>query len=747
MTTALGSPTRRIDAAAKVAGTAPYPADLVPPGSLYACVAFTGQPHARLVDLDVSAAEAAPGVVMVLTAEDVPVNSYGLMVPDQPVLIGPPGTPEGVSRWEADHLAVVIAESPETARAAATRIRARWEPLPVVPDIDAAAAGDQLVWPDRPDNVAYAYRIRKGDADDAWDDAEVVVEATYEVPWQEHAYLQPEAGLAHIDEQGRITVTVGGQWTHEDRAQIAHSLALPDDRIRVVYPAIGGAFGGREDMSLQIVLALAAWRLQQRGLTRPVAASWSREESILGHHKRHRGRIHTRWGARRDGRLVVVEADAFLDAGAYTYTSNKVLANLHLTVAGPYAIPHARIDSKALWTNSVPGGAFRGFGAPQGAFAAEGQMNRLAAALGMDPVELRRINLLDEGVDGITQVPLPPGVTIRKVVDACADAARWDRPPASRPPIRPIASLPGEPSAVRRGRGFACGLKNVGFSFGFDERCEAMIVLKGDPDDEVPTAAELHHAGADVGQGAHTVFLMMASEATGVPMTAITGHFSDSATSGDSGSASASRLTFMAGNAIRGAAEEAEKRWREGDRPAVGMFRFSPRATTGLDPLTGAGDPNITYGYVAQAVEVAVDVETGHVVVERVVSAGDVGKAINPKLLDGQVHGAVVQAHGYAITEDLRDDRQGHLLNPRLSGYLIPGIGDVPQRIDSVVLELADPQGPWGARGMAEMPMIPYAPAVTAALFDATGVWVDTLPLTPDRVRAALVAAGVVPDA
>jgi CO/xanthine dehydrogenase Mo-binding subunit len=732
----VGASALRVDARGKVTGEAAYPADLCPPDALYAKVLFTDQPHARLLSLDTGAALAVDGVIAVLTADDVPVNEYGLTMFDQPVLV-PVG---GVSRWEADHLALVVADTSDAAAAGAAAVAAAWEPLPVVTDLDGAVSDESLVHPERGSNVYCSYRIRKGDPEAGWASAAVTIEGTYEMPYQEHAYLQPEAGLASIDEEGRVTVAVAGQWTHEDREQIAHALDLPLDGVRVMYPAIGGAFGGREDMSVQIVLALAAHRVGRRS-GRPVFTQWSREESIVGHHKRHRGRIHARWGATADGTITVVEADCYLDAGAYNYTSNKVLGNLHLTVAGPYEVPHARIDSHAVYTNNVPGGAFRGFGAPQGAFVAETQMDKLAERLGIDPVELRRRNCLREGSIGITQTPLPPGVTIGSVIDECAAAFEWGAPAPDRPAPSPLASLPPAPGAVRRGRGFACGYKNVAFSNGFPERCEARVVLHGSPDDKAPRSVDLYHAGAEVGQGAHMSFLQMAAEATGASVDDVRGHFSDTATSGDAGSASASRLTFMAGNAILGAAEEAEKRWRDGDRPAVGAFRFTPRPTEPLDPDTGMGDGNITFGYVAQAVDLSVDVETGHVVVHEVTNASDVGRAINPQLVLGQVHGAVVQAHGYAVTENLQV-RDGRILNPRLSTYLIPGIGDIPERVDSVMLELADPQGPWGARGMAEMPMIPLAAAIHAAIHDATGVWIDAFPFTPDRVLAALHAAG-----
>lgn len=753
----------RIDAEDKTTGAALYAGDVRMDDMLHAKVVFTDQPHARLTGLDISACRVAPGVVTVVTAADVARNEYGLTMNDQPVLIGLSGAGEtdaadgglvrsDISRWEADHLAVVVAETEAQAAAAALLIEATWEPLPILADIDAAlAAGAPLLHPEvntganNPGSNAYQhYVIRKGDAAAAMAEAEIVIDGTYEVPYQEHAYLQPEAAVAYIDDQGRVTVETAGQWTHEDRAQIAHALDLPETDVRVIYRAIGGAFGGKEDMSLQIVLALAVRKLAEAGIDRPVRSQWSREESIVGHHKRHRGRVTTRWGAMADGRIVAVEATGHLDAGAYNYTSNKVLGNLHLTVAGPYEVANAHIDSWAVYTNAVPGGAFRGFGGPQGCFVAESQMNKLAAACGIDPVEIRRRNLLRDGSIGITGTEMPPGVSIPEVVEACADAAGWAEPMPSPVPIAAFASLEPSLETVRRGRGFACALKNVGFSFGFPERSEATVVFHGPADDDpdtLPESVEVFLAGAEVGQGAHTAFCQMAAEAVGVEPDRVRGHFSDTGSSGDSGSASASRLSFMTGNAILGAVEEAAKAWREGARPAEGAFRYVPPPTEPLDPDGAPTVPNFAYGYVAEAVDLSVDVATGHIVVHDVVCAVDVGKAINPQLLEGQVEGAVIQAHGYALSENLQVE-DGRVLNPRFSGYLIPGIGDIPERVRSVVLEVPDPRGPLGVRGMAEMPLIPYAPAVTAALFDATGVWFDRFPLTPSRVLAGLKAAG-----
>ncbi len=739
MSGGVGQSPIRFDAEGKVTGAARYPADHVPTDALHAKVVFSNQPHARMLSLDITGAEAVDGVLFVLTAADVPVNEYGLTMFDQPVMVGlndtgRTGVASDVSRWEADKIAVVVAETVEAAAAGAAAIVVKWEALPIVADIAAAISDEVLVHPESGSNTYYDLKIRKGDIGAGWEAADVVVEGSYELPYQEHAYLQVEAATAWTDPEGRLTVETSGQWTHEDREQIAHALDLPEQSVRVVYAAIGGAFGGKEDMTLQIVLALAAQRLHAEGIERPVHCRWSREESIVGHHKRHRATIHAKLGATSDGKITAVEADVWLDAGAYNYTSNKVLGNAHLSVGGAYEIPNARIDSHAVYTNAVPGGAFRGFGGPQGAFVAETQMNKLAAALGVDPVELRRRNTLRDGSEGITMAMMPAGVTLPQVIDACEESATE---PLAVAPFAPVASLPADPRAVKHGRGFAAGYKNVGFSFGFPERCEAEIHLHGDPSDDAPTSVEVFHSGAEVGQGMHQACLQMTAEATGVPLDRVTGTFSDTATTGDSGSASASRLSWMAGNSILGAAEEAEKAWQDGERPAVGKFRFTPPPTETLDPETGAGQPNFAYGYMAQTVDVSVDVETGHIRVDRVVSTHDVGRAINPQLVKGQVEGAVVQAHGYVLSENLVVE-DGRTLNPRLSQYLIPGIGDIPEHVESVILELADPLGPWGVRGMAEMPYITYAPAVVAAVHDATGVWFDQFPLTPSRVLAGL---------
>jgi CO/xanthine dehydrogenase Mo-binding subunit len=737
----VGTSPGRIDARAKVTGAARYPGDLQRDDLAMMKILFAGRPHAIVRRIDTSAAEALPGVLAVLTARDVPVNEYGLIMPDQPVLCGPGSAKPFADRvrFVGDQVALVVAETEAIAAEAVGRIGVDYEDLPVVTDALAARQDDApLLHPERGSNVFAHNRIRKGDVEEALGRAAVVVENEYRTPAQEHAFLQPEAGLAYIDEQGRVTVEVAGQWTHEDQEQIAHALALPLDRVRVIYPAIGGAFGGREDMSVQIVLALAVLRLSERGLRRPVRIIWSRQESILGHHKRHPFVLRARWGATREGRVVAARMEVVQDGGAYAYTSSKVLGNATLMCTGPYDIPNVAVDSYSVYTNNIPNGAFRGFGGPQGAFAAEGQMDRLAEALGLDPVEMRARNLLGEGGLMSVGTPLPAGVSIDKVVEACATRAGWTKGVGGwrRPPAASLGR-PAEPH-IRRGVGFACSLKNVGFSFGAPEACTATIELHGKGEIE---RVVLYHAGAEVGQGAHTVMLQMAADAVGVPVERVEIVASDTATSGNSGSASASRLTFMSGNSIRGAAEAALARWRSEERPAVATHTYRPPATSTFDPDTGRCTPNFAYGYVAEAVTVEVDTETGHVRLVEVICADDVGKAINPQLVRGQVEGAVVQAAGYALMEDFIQ-QDGQVLTPHLSTYLIPTVLDIPGKVDSLILEYADPLGPFGGRGMGEMPYLAMAPAVMAAVHDATGVWFDRFPLTPERMQRALQESG-----
>jgi CO/xanthine dehydrogenase Mo-binding subunit len=740
--TIVGKSAPRVDAYGKVTGETRYPGDIDLPNQLMMKILFAGRPHAIVRRLDARKALEVPGVLAVFTAKDVPVNEYGLIMPDQPVLCGPGSSnPYGDRvRFEGDQIALVVAESEEIAAHARDLIEVEYEDLPVLTDlVEAKDSQDLLLHPDRGSNVFCHFRIRRGDVEAAFERSDVVISGEYRTPAQEHAFLQPEAGVAYIDEEGRITVEVAGQWTHEDQEQIAHSLGLPLDQVRVIYPAIGGAFGGREDMSVQIVLALAVWRLHQRGIDRPVKIIWNREESIVGHHKRHPFLIRTRWGASRQGKILAAEVEVLQDGGAYAYTSTKVLGNATLMCTGPYEIPNVKVDSYSIYTNNIPGGAFRGFGGPQGAFAAESQMNKLAEVLGIDPVELRMRNILREGSLLSVGTPLPKGVSIPEVVEKCAAKAGWEKTEDGwqRPPGEAAAwpkfSGPA-PAHIKRGVGFACGFKNVGFSFGAPEHSWATVKLVGGSEIE---QVIVYHAGADCGQGAHTVMAQVAAETAQVTLDKVEMVVSDTAYTGNSGSASASRMTFMAGNAIKGATEIALEKWHGEDRPAIGTFKYRPPATTPFDPETGKSEPNFAYGYIAEAFAIELDIETGQVRILDVIAADDVGKAVNPQQVQGQIEGAIVQAAGYAVLENFVQ-QQGIVQTRHLSTYLIPGVLDIPDKVQSLVLEYPDPLGPYGARGMGEMPYMPVAPALADALHAACGVWFDEFPFIPERILRGL---------
>lgn len=730
----VGKPTNRIDAYAKVTGKAKYPGDISFADQLIMKVLFSERVHARILSVDTSEAEALEGVVLVLTAKDVPVNEYGLGINDQPVLCGPGSEKDGadVVRFEGDHVALVIAESEKIAQNALALIKVEYEDLPIVKTLgDALKADAVILHPGRNSNIFHHNVVRLGKLEGAFDACDVIVEGEYQTPVQEHAYLQPESGVAFLDEQERITIVVAGQWTHKDQAQTAHALGLPNEKIRVIYPAIGGAFGGREDMSVQIILGLAVMRLQEEGIDRPVKIVWSREESMFGHCKRHAYTMKAKWGATKAGKILAAECEIWANGGAYCYTSPKVLGNATLLATGPYEIPNVATDAYAVYTNDIPGGAFRGFGGPQAAFMAEMQMDKLAEKLEIDPVELRMRNLFDEGSIISMGSVIPEGVTIREVTERCALEAGWTKTENGwKRPIAPVSKNP----AVKSGWSVACGYKNVGFSYGAPENCGATIILEGNQEIEI---ARLYHAGADVGQGSHTIFAQLAAEALGLPLAKIQTFYSDTASSLDAGSVSASRMTHMGGNSIIGAASIALEKWAEGNRPAIGSFVYRPPKTTGMDPTDGHCYPNFTYGYVAQAFLVDVDTRSGNVNLREVISVDDVGKAINPRLVEGQIEGAVVQAAGYTLLEDWKK-KDGKTITDRLSRYLIPTVKDIPENTRSVIMELADPIGPYGARGVGEMPYLPFAAGVLEAVYQATGVRFDRFPLTDEVVLRGL---------
>lgn len=731
---AVGKSVPRVDAIAKVSGKAMYPGDFHFSDQLVMKVLYAHHTHAKVLSIDTSQAEAMEGVVMVLTAKDVPVNEYGLGVKDQPVLCGPGSTIAGadIVRFDGDHVALVIAESEAIAVQAIKQIAVSYEDLPVVKTLgEALKEGAPILHSRLDSNIFYHNIVRSGSTEEAFKHCDVIVEGEYQTPVQEHAYLQPEAGVSFYDEKGRITIVTAGQWTHTDQAQVAHALGLENDGVRIIYPAIGGAFGGREDMSVQIILGLATLRLKERGIDRPVKIVWSREESIVGHCKRHAYTMKAKWGADKNGKILAAECEIWANGGAYYYTSPKVLGNATLLATGPYEVPNVSTDAYCVYTNDIPAGAFRGFGGPQAAFMVEMQVDKLAEALGMDPVEFRMRNLFKEGSIISMGSQLPAGVTIREVVQKCAEEAGWtqDQDGWKKPELSPA-----EDPNVKRGLGFACGYKNIGFSYGAPENCGATIVLEGETEIE---KAILYHAGAEVGQGSHTAFAQIAAEALDLPLEKLELHYSDTSNTLNAGSVSASRMTHMAGNSIIGAAKLALEKWKEGNRPAMGSFVYRPPATTPMDKTDGHCYPNFTYGYVAQAIFVDVNTVTGEVRLKDVISVDDVGRAINPTQVEGQIEGAVVQATGYTILENWKK-RNTRPLTKEFSTYLIPTVLDIPDRTRSVILEYPDPIGPFGARGMGEMPYLPFAPAVVDAVYQATGVQFHIFPLTAERVLRGL---------
>ena len=720
MSERIGASLPRPDALGKVTGATHYPADLVKPDMLHLQVVFAMHPHARILSIETGAALEHPGVVAVLTAKDVPYNAFGLIEADQPVLCG-----EKV-RFEGDKVALVAAESKQAALEGARLVAVKYEDLPAVTDPRAALAEDApLVHEHLQTNELFHFPLRRGDANQALAAADVVLEETFNTTWQEHAFLQPEAGIAYIDEQGRLVLETAGQWLHEDRRQISEVLKLPEEQVVVRYAAIGGAFGGREDLSMQHVLALAAWVLK-----RPVALVWSREESMIGHHKRHPVTIHCRWGARKDGTITALAAEVIADGGAYASTSVEVVKDIALFTNGCYDVPNLTVDAYAVYTNNIPAGAFRGFGAPQAQFSSEIMVTRLAHALGLDPIDVRRRNIYREGSIEPTNRPLPEGVSALPVLERCIEEAvtRWGYGTQSKPSEQLAPHL-------RRGIGITCGLKNVGYSFGFPEQATATVEVFGSAELE---RADVRVGAADVGQGSHLVLRQIASEALGLPLEKITMICTDSSESPNAGSASASRMTFMGGRAVHDAAKAARDKWSfTDDDTAKATIQYRAPATTVIDPVTHAGVPNYCYGYSAQAVRVEVNLLTGQVQVLGIISVHDVGKAINMQQVTGQIEGCLAQALGYTLMENFQA-KDGHILTTHFSTYLLPTVLDMPTEIVPIVLELADPHGPYGARGVAEMPLIPFAPAVASAIYDATGAWLNRLPLTPERVLTAL---------
>ncbi len=734
MTTPVGTAQPRLDIVAKVKGTRKYPQDFNMEGQLWATVVWAAHPHAIVRRIDTSAAQALPGVVRVITSKDVPVNSYGISIPDQPVLVG-----EGEKvRWVGDRIAIVVAQDLRTARKARNLVRVDYEPLPVVSDVFTAMREDApRIHENRPNNILHYIPIRKGNVDEGFAQADIIVEGEISTPFVEHAYMQPEAGIGYIDEQGRVTVIAAAQWPHDDLHQIARMLNLPENQVREVVPAVGGAFGGREDMYIQHLLALCAFVVR-----RPVKMVWDREESITRTGKRHPFYFEYKVGAKRDGTLMAVKIRLISDAGAYASTSVPVLNNAASFAAGPYKYPHAHIDAYTVFTNNAVTMAMRGFGATQPPVMYETFMDQLAEALHMDPVELRLKNLLDDGDISVTGNAMWGGVGIKETLRQAALAAGWQQEGDRW--IKPDVGHPSAPYK-KRGIGVACAYKNVGYSFGFDDKSEAEVILRLQDDGSIASAT-VKTAAVDVGQGVTTALAQIAAHTLGIPISRVRIALVDTSETPNAGSSSASRHTYITGNAVYGACKAALEQREQillgetGEKTVSAKYLYrgrSRRPTTGYDPVTGQCNPHITYSYGTEIALVEVDLETGETEVLKMWAAHDAGKVVNPAMYFGQVAGGVHMGVGYGLTEEFIQEN-GLPRTRRLSEYFIPTVLDMPREFISMAVEVEDPTGPFGAKGLGETPTLPTAAAIANAIHDATGIWLKRIPATGETIWRAL---------
>lgn len=716
----VGESLQRIDAFHKVTGAAQYPGDLSMPGMLHAQLVYADKVHAEITSIEIDNAEVMDGVVAILTAEDVPTNEWGITKLDREVLCS------SKVRHQGDRIALVIAESRKQAQSAAAAVKVNYQELEAIFNpIEAMKPDAVVLHDDSPDNLIFSSRHQWGDPDKAFQEADVIVEREYFTPMQEHAFLEPEAGLGFYDDDDTLTVICGGQSVHDDQHQISHALDLPRDAIRVVYGPIGGAFGGREEISIQILLALAAHKVK-----RPVKMVWDRRESISGHCKRHAMILRYKWAANSAGNIIAAHMEIIADGGAYDCGSISVMKNYLFAAAGPYEIPNISMDLKAVYTNNIPGGAFRGYGFPQITFASELQVAHLAEKLGLDPINFRLKNCFRDGSRFPTQSEVPQGVNLPELIRLSARKAGfvenegvWNRP-----------SQDGDPSYIKRGAGIAAGMKSSGFSLGFPEGSQARVVLHGEGEID---RVEVFTAAAEVGQGVHTALSQIAAETLEVDFGIIQMRTADTKIIGDSGPASASRLTLYAGNAVKIAAEKALSEWWNEERPAVGESYWKAPRTTDAEQIGGEERSVISMMYGVHAVDVEVDIETGQIAVVRVIAAHDPGRAVNYQQLIGQIEGGVVQALGWTLLENFQT-REGKILSDTLSTYLIPTVRDIPETTICLIDELPDPAGPYGVRGIGEITFIPLVPAIIDAVHQATGVWFDSFPLTPELVREKL---------
>ncbi len=723
----IGESVRRADGTPKTTGEFEYASDLQAAGMLWGHTLRSPHAHALICEIDLSGALTMPGVHAVLTHADVPgQKTYGLEFQDQPVLA------IDRVRYFGEPVAIVAAEHPEQARRAAERIAVEYELLapiadakratesePLHSDRETHAVGHYLDDP-RP-NVVRSMRIVHGDPTTR---ADVVVEGTYEIGIQDQAFLGPEAGLAIPDGEGGVDIYVATQWLHVDREQVAPCLGLPEEQVRIHLAGVGGAFGGREDLSIQIHAALLALHT-----SRPVKMVYNRQESFTGHVHRHPARIHCEHHATREGRLVNVKMQILLDGGAYASSSTAVTANATSFACGPYSVPNALLETTCVFTNNPPCGAMRGFGAVQTCFASEAQMDKLAHALDIDPIELRLLNAIAPGDTLPTGQRIDGSLPVAEVIRRCAALPVPAPEELPRSPMR----LPGgagnttRGEGVRRGTGFAVGFKNLAYSEGFDDYCAARVRLLEDG------SAEVHCAAAEVGQGVTNVILQVARTELGTENVTLAP--GTTAAVGSAGSASASRMTWMAAGAVRDACRAAleERDKHAGDVDVERVYRHRPTAP--LDPATGqVGElpAHVAFACAAMKVIAEVDVDLGLTRIVWIGTAQDVGKAINPQAVEGQIEGGTAQGLGLALMEEIQT-RDGVITNASFTDYLIPTALDVPP-IDSDLVEDPEPFAPYGVKGVGEPPTVVSTAAIVSALRDATGRELTRVPVRADEI-------------
>ncbi|MFE7119954.1 xanthine dehydrogenase family protein molybdopterin-binding subunit, partial [Streptomyces sp. NPDC057654] len=731
----VGASTLRPDGTLKTTGEFAFASDLWHEDMLWGFTLRSPHAHAEIRSIDTAEALAQPGVYAVLTHDDLPAaaKNYGLEIKDTPALA------HGRVRHHGEPVAVVAADHPETARRAAAKIKVDYAPLPVVTDEESATAADApVLHPGRTDrhaahvphpNIVHRQPIVRGDVAAARARADVVVTGEYEVGMQDQAFLGPESGLAVPAEDGGVDLYIATQWLHSDLRQIAPVLGLPESKVRMTLSGVGGAFGGREDLSMQIHACLLALRTG-----RPVKIVYNRSESFFGHVHRHPARLRYEHGATRDGKLTHMTCRIVLDGGAYASASPAVVGNASSLSVGPYAVDHVDIEAMALYTNNPPCGAMRGFGAVQACFAYEAQMDRLAAELGMDPVELRRANAMAQGTLMPTGQPVdspaPVAELLRRVKALpLPPEHQWETTEGAD-----VRALPGGLSntthgeGLVRGVGYAVGIKNVGFSEGADDYSTARVRLEavgGEP------VAVVHTAMAEVGQGGVTVQAQIARTELGVAQVTI--HPADTRV-GSAGSTSASRQTYVTGGAVKHACEAVRAEVLERGRARFGTYHpawataellleggkvvtdagevladlvdvlagdavdlervWRHRPTEPFDRHTGQGNGHVQYSFAAHRAVVEVDTELGLVKVVELACAQDVGKALNPLSVVGQIQGGTTQGLGLAVMEEIVVDRDGKVRNPSFTDYLIPTILDTPS-IPVDVLELADAAAPY----------------------------------------------------